>query len=114
MPAIKSPDISRRLSPAAVPGLSAVTPVIITFNEAENIGRTLSALSWASSIVVIDSGSTDATLEILARHPAVTVVQRGYDNHASKWNFAFSVSPRATDNRPSNSCVWARPMGSSR
>ena len=30
-----------------------------------NIGRTLSALEWADEIVVVDSGSTDGTLDVL-------------------------------------------------
>ena len=41
-----------------------VTPVILTFNERENIDRTLSALHWASDVVVLDSGSSDGTTEI--------------------------------------------------
>ncbi len=41
-----------------------VTPLILTFNERENIGRTLAALSWAEQIVIIDSFSTDETIAI--------------------------------------------------
>ena len=47
-----------------------VTPLLITFNEIANIERTLAKLDWARRIVVIDSGSTDGTLDILARDSA--------------------------------------------
>ena len=37
---------------------------LITLNEAANLPRTLASVRWANEIVVVDSGSTDATLEI--------------------------------------------------
>jgi glycosyltransferase involved in cell wall biosynthesis len=48
--------------------LSASTPkvsaVIITFNEENIIKQTLSKLWWCDEIIIIDSGSTDKTVEI--------------------------------------------------
>lgn len=38
--------------------------VIITFNEADRLRPCLESVSWADEIVVVDSGSTDATREI--------------------------------------------------
>ena len=66
--------------------LDQITPLILTYNEGANIGRTLAGLSWAKRIVVVDSFSTDRTLEILAIVPQVEVVQRPFDTHAQQWN----------------------------
>jgi glycosyltransferase involved in cell wall biosynthesis len=68
--------------------LSEITPVLLTFNEAANIGRTLSRLAWAKDVVVVDSGSTDETVSILARFPQVRVFHRVFDTHGNQWRYA--------------------------
>lgn len=68
----------------------ALTPLILTRNEQDNIGRTLRALTWAPEVVLVDSFSTDRTLEIAAvTHPNVRVVQRNFDSHTAQWNFGL-------------------------
>jgi glycosyltransferase involved in cell wall biosynthesis len=69
--------------------LDSVTPLILTYNEAENIGRTLSNLAWARSVVVLDSGSSDSTLEIVRSHPNARIFVRAFDSHANQWNFGL-------------------------
>lgn len=69
--------------------LEKVTPLILTFNEAPNIDRTLQHLSWASTIVVIDSYSTDETLEILQSYNQVQIFQREFDTHTNQWNYGL-------------------------
>lgn len=64
----------------------SVDVLILTFNEEANLARTLDALTSFPSVVVLDSGSTDATLEIAARYPNVRVCTRPFDNHAAQWN----------------------------
>jgi glycosyltransferase involved in cell wall biosynthesis len=66
--------------------LATITPLILTYNEEANISRTLAGLNWAHRIVVVDSFSTDRTLEILAADPRVEVMQRAFDTHANQWN----------------------------
>jgi len=66
-----------------------ITPLIITFNEAPNIRRTLDRLVWARRIVVIDSGSTDGTLDILRSYPQVVTIHRPFDNFAGQCNFGL-------------------------
>lgn len=70
--------------------LDQVTPMIITFNEEANLARTLGRLDWAREILVIDSGSTDATLEILAADPRIRVVHRTFDSFAGQCNFGLT------------------------
>ncbi len=49
--------------------IESITPLIITYNEELNIARTLDRLVWARRIVVIDSGSTDKTVETVRSYP---------------------------------------------
>ncbi len=44
--------------------MPSLSVAIVACNEAENIGRTLASVAWADEINLVDSGSTDATLEI--------------------------------------------------
>ncbi len=43
---------------------------LITKNAAAHLAQCLQAVAWADRIVVLDSGSTDATLEIARAHGA--------------------------------------------
>jgi glycosyltransferase involved in cell wall biosynthesis len=70
--------------------LNKLTVLILTYNEAPNIGRTLGRLGWAREVVVVDSFSTDETVEILGRHANVRVVPRKFDTHARQWNFGLA------------------------
>jgi glycosyltransferase involved in cell wall biosynthesis len=67
-----------------------ITPLIITYNEAPNICRTLGKLLWAQRIVVIDSGSTDGTIEMLRRYPQVEVIEHPFIDVASQCNYGLT------------------------
>jgi hypothetical protein len=66
-----------------------LSALLITFNEIANIERTLKALAWVPEVVVIDSGSADGTLAVLAAHPHVRVIQRRFDSFAEQCNFGL-------------------------
>src|SRR5439155_18001099 len=66
--------------------LAQTTPLIIAYNEAPNIRRTLDKLAWARRIVVIDSGSTDGTVEMLQCYQQVEVIRHPFADFASQCN----------------------------
>jgi len=67
-----------------------LTALIITFNERENIERTIAALSWVERIVIVDSFSTDDTIALArAMRPDVIVVERAFDSFARQCNFGL-------------------------
>jgi glycosyltransferase involved in cell wall biosynthesis len=68
--------------------LQRITPVLLTFNEEANLDRTLNALRWAPSVVIVDSGSTDRTREIAATYANVKWFERAFDNHQAQWDYA--------------------------
>ena len=69
--------------------LSDVTPLILTFNEAPNLWRTLEKLAWARQALIVDSFSTDETLDIARKFPQVRIVQREFDTFAGQCNFGL-------------------------
>lgn len=69
--------------------LAKITPLILTYNEEPNIYRTLEHLTWAKEIIVIDSYSSDNTLEILESYSKVKVFQRKFDTHTQQWNYGL-------------------------
>lgn len=76
--------------------LDQITPVILTYNEAPNIGRNLERLRWAREVVVVDSGSEDDTAAIVARFPNTRLVVRPFDTHARQWTHAVQETGIAT------------------
>jgi glycosyltransferase involved in cell wall biosynthesis len=67
------------------------TPLIVTFNEAPNIGRVLERLRWAQTVIVLDSYSTDETESIARSFCNVVFVQRKFDTHTAQWNFGIDL-----------------------
>lgn len=68
-----------------------ITPLVLTFNEAPNIGRCLARLAWARRVVVLDSFSEDDTIAIARSFPNVEVCQRRFDNHTDQWNHGVGL-----------------------
>jgi len=74
-----------------------ITPVVLTWNEAPNVERSLARLTWAKRVVVVDSGSTDGTQEIVGRFSNTKIVERRFDSHSTQWEFAVRCSAVETD-----------------
>jgi glycosyltransferase involved in cell wall biosynthesis len=66
-----------------------VTGLVLTYNEAPNIGRTLARLAWLQRVVVVDSESGDETAQIASTFPNVRVIARPFTSHEDQWNFGL-------------------------
>ena len=62
--------------------------IVPTFNEADNLKELLPLLLWADELIVVDSFSTDNSVEI-ANQFGARVIQREYLNSASQKNWAI-------------------------
>lgn len=66
-----------------------LTAVILTMDEAQHIARAIDSVRGvATRIVVVDSGSTDATCEIATAHGAEVLVNP-WVSHAAQFNWAL-------------------------
>lgn len=75
--------------------MPSISIAIITRDEASNIRRCLDSVRWADEIVVIDSGSTDGTLDICRRF-GCRVIEHEWEGFAAQKNFAIDQT----------SCDW--------
>lgn len=63
--------------------------IILTYNEEVHLPRLLQSIAGLdSAIYILDSGSTDGTLEIADKYNAV-VLQHKFENHPRQWDFAL-------------------------
>jgi glycosyltransferase involved in cell wall biosynthesis len=70
----------------------ALTALVITYNEEQNIKAVLDNLAFADEIIVLDSFSSDATFEIASSFKNVKITQRIFDDFASQRNYALSLA----------------------
>ena len=77
--------------------LETITPVILTYNEAPNIGRCLTRLDWAVDVVVVDSCSSDGTRDIASEFRNVRLFSHTFKDHASQWLYATRETAIATE-----------------
>jgi glycosyltransferase involved in cell wall biosynthesis len=74
-----------------VKGNTSIAVIMITLNEAHNLEEAINQLqNWASEIFVVDSFSTDKTIEILNKYEVI-YKQRKFTNFGDQWNFALKV-----------------------
>ena len=72
-----------------------VSIVILTFNAADSIGRTLeSAAAVSDDVHVVDSYSTDATVDIV-RTWGAKLVQHPFEHYGAQRNWAIDTLPMA-------------------
>ncbi len=78
--------------------MSCMVDVLIqTHNEELNLSHALASLAgWTHKIFVVDSGSTDATIDIATRAGA-TVVNHEWEGYAGQKNWALANLPWESD-----------------
>jgi glycosyltransferase involved in cell wall biosynthesis len=70
-----------------------VSAIVVCFNEEENIRECLESLRWCDEIVVVDSFSTDRTVEI-SRGYTDRVFQRAWGGYRDQKSFAHSQATK--------------------
>jgi len=68
--------------------MKRITAIIPTFNEQHNIVDVIKSVDFADEIMIVDSFSTDKTVE-LATPLVDTILQRKYENSASQKNWSI-------------------------
>lgn len=73
-----------------------ISVIIITLNEERSLGRALeSTVGVVEEVYVVDSGSTDRTVDIALEY-GVKIVQREFTNFGDHWNWALNSLPITT------------------
>lgn len=73
-----------------------VSVIMITVNEALYLSEVLENIKdWAQDIFIVDSLSTDKTVDIALEY-GVNIVQRPFTNFGDQWNFAIGKLPIKT------------------
>jgi glycosyltransferase involved in cell wall biosynthesis len=89
----KSPDIQKKgIKMTKLP----ITVIMLTLNEEYNLpGAIENVKDWVEEIFIVDSCSTDKTVDIALEHE-VKIVQRPFTNFGDQWNFALERLPIKT------------------
>ena len=85
--------------------------VVIAKNEAHNIGRCLESVQWADELIVLDSGSKDATVSI-AREFTPHVHQTDWQGYGVQKQraLAYATSDWVLNRIPIRLCFYGKPL----
>jgi glycosyltransferase involved in cell wall biosynthesis len=76
---------------------SPVSVIILTYNEGHNIEKCLkSVYKWTEAILIVDSHSTDRTVEIASKYTD-KIYQHPFETQAQQFNWALDNLPLVTD-----------------
>ena len=73
--------------------MRSLSIVIITKNEEKNLPRCLESVKWADEIVIVDSGSTDKTLEIAKSYNA-KIFEHEWQGYGNQKIFAITQASK--------------------
>ena len=81
----------------ASPRVLPVSAIVLTHNEEKNLPKCLDSIAGrVSEIIVVDSFSTDATLEVARKYTA-NIVQHAYEGHPQQWHWTITNAAIAND-----------------
>ncbi|MEA1787124.1 glycosyltransferase family 2 protein [Arenibacter sp. GZD96] len=66
-----------------------ISGLLITYNEEEFIDDFIIALDFVDELIIIDSYSTDSTVEKIKKYPHVRLIQRPFKNFTDQKSFAL-------------------------
>ncbi|WPO82403.1 glycosyltransferase family 2 protein [Chryseobacterium sp. JJR-5R] len=69
-----------------------VSALIITYNEEKNIQEVLECFDFCSEIIVVDSFSTDKTIEIAENFPNTKIIQNTFEDFTMQRNIALDAA----------------------
>lgn len=88
--------VRENISDQTTENILTITPVklplsalIITYNEEKHIKAVLQDIDFADEIIVIDSFSTDKTVELVQEFPKAKLIQNKFVDYSSQRNFAI-------------------------
>ncbi len=70
----------------------SLSVVIISRNEARAIARCLESVAWADEIILLDSGSTDDTVDIARKHKAKVTTTADWPGYGPQKNRAIELA----------------------
>lgn len=81
--------------------------ILITYNEEKTVERCLRSVAWAEEIIVVDSFSTDRTVELAKKFTPIVIQheydgdipqrQRGFDLSKGEWLLYIDADEEATE-----------------
>lgn len=66
-----------------------ISGLVITLNEENNIESVIRNLDFVDEIIIVDSFSSDKTVEIIKQFPHVKLIQNKFENYTSQRNLAI-------------------------
>jgi glycosyltransferase involved in cell wall biosynthesis len=86
-------DGSAQVAGPTPTGRAPVAAIVLAFNEERNLSDCLASLAgWVEELFVVDSGSTDRTVEI-ARAFGARVVEHPFEHYGAQRNWALETLP---------------------